>query len=69
MVTESFIVTFQISDEIKNDYQISVIDILGKVLKTVRNVNTVNISDLPNGQYIINLTSGSTMMNTMVVKQ
>jgi len=39
------------------------------VLKTTKNVNTVNISDLPNGQYIMNLTSGSTMMNTMVVKQ
>ena len=63
------IVTFQISDEIKNDYQITVIDMMGKVLKTTKNVNTVNISDLPNGQYIMNLTSGSTMMNTMVVKQ
>jgi hypothetical protein len=52
------------------DYHVNVYDIFGKiVVNNLRNVNKIDIANLPNGQYLLNINSEGKIQSEIIIKK
>lgn len=65
----SGIINLEIGDKIDQDYDIEVKDMLGRSILQSQNKTQIDISNLPVGQYVLSLRSGSNLINNIIVKK